>query len=432
MKRDEALVALGLPPGAEAGITAAAWDESQRSYPSGGPPFLAPGFVDQAGADAGLPAEIRAAAGAAAAAVRADPARSALAWHAHRVQSASRPGAYPREDVRAWPLLAATLGPDADLLYLLVLLSGMPGLMDLYRQRRIPPSVARETLSDLERWVRRYRRQEGSWGLRPRGLSWLRNHLEGQLFQLARLQHQLGVFGGDVRVYRQRASGAVVALAGDGLRFDAGGRLAPRDGPAAAPSGAGGWRSVLEAESGPPAVSGAPVSPAGVARRERLTLPAAAWTEALVPGDPVLQLHIPDGSPMDFDACGESLRRALEFFPRHFPEHRFRAFACSSWLLDPLLQRLLPPDSNVVRFQREVYLFPSPADGGQMLETVFGAVPEDAAALARVPQETTLQRALAAHLRAGGRAGSGRCFLLRDDLRWGEAVYHRRPGAAGP
>jgi hypothetical protein len=425
--RDEALVALGLVPGPEVGITAAAWEASQRTYPPGGPPFLAAAFVAQAGDDAALPAEIRAAAGAAAGRVRADPALRALAWHAHRVQYASPPGAYPREDVRAWPLLAAAVGPDADLLYLLVLLSGMPRLMDLYRQRRIPPSVARETLSDLERWVRRYRRQEGSWGLRPRGLTWLRNHLEGQLFQLSRLQHQLGAFGGDVRVYRQATSGDVVALASDGLRFDADGRLAPGDG---APDGAGVWRSVLETEAHPAATSGAPVSPGGFARHERLTLPAAAWTEALVPGDPVLQLHIPDGSPMDFDACGESLRLALEFFPRHFPEHRFRAFACSSWLLDPLLQRLLPPDSNVVRFQREVYLYPSPADGRQMLETVFGAAPEDDAALAGAPQETTLQRALAAHLRAGGRAGSGRCFLLRDDLRWGEAVYHRRPSRA--
>ena len=82
-----------------------------------------------------------------------------------------------------------------------------------------------------------------------------------------------------------------------------------------------------------------------------------------------------------------------------------------------------------MRFQRETYLTPAPGDGRAMLTAVFGAAAEDARAL---PGGTTLQRALAAHLAAGGRAGGGRCFLLREDIRWGEAVYHRRPGAAGP
>jgi hypothetical protein len=144
----------------------------------------------------------------------------------------------------------------------------------------------------------------------------------------------------------------------------------------------------------------------------------------------VLQLHIPDGSPMAFDACGESFRQALAFFPRHFPEHRFRAFACSSWLLDAQLQDLLPSASNLVRFQREVYLLPAPGDGRSTLERVFGRVPER---FDQAPQQTTLQRALVAHLAAGRHLRNGRCFLLRDDVRWGSQVYLRqaRPWQTG-
>ena len=71
-----------------------------------------------------------------------------------------------------------------------------------------------------------------------------------------------------------------------------------------------------------------------LALRHEVRLPTARWRQVLAPGDPVLGLHMPPGSPLDFALCGESLQGALEFFPRHYPDQPFRAFACESWLLD--------------------------------------------------------------------------------------------------
>jgi hypothetical protein len=333
-----------------------------------------------------------------------------------------------------------TLGADAGLFYLLVLFSGMPRLRAIYRERAIPEDVARATLYDVQRSLLRYRKVHGVWGFEARRLTWLRNHLLGQIYQLGRLQHQLNEFHAAVRVFRHRRRGAVVALSEDGIRYRADGQY---DGAGGVYDSEGAWTARLvvppeEAPGSPVAPQGhllgvqrgrrvggqdavgSLVAPQGHAVRPEVRLSLDEWEPALVPGDPVLQLHIPDGSPMDYEQCGESFRLALEFFPRHFPEHQFRAFACSSWLLDAQLQRLLPPTSNLVRFQREMYLLPAPGDGSSMLTTVFGSVPDD---LSRAPRDTTLQRALIAHLAAGGHARSGRCFLLRDDLRWGCQVY---------
>ncbi|MDQ3699979.1 MAG: acyltransferase domain-containing protein [Chloroflexota bacterium] len=392
------------------------WAVTQRSFPPAGPPFLQESFVVQACADAYLPGDVRDAAVDVARHVNDDPALVAFAWHAHC--TLFTPGLYDRDAIRRWPVLGTALGEPAGLYYLLVLLSGVPRLRELYRQHDIPPAVARDTLHDLERWLRHHRSEHGAWGLAPRALTWLRNHMQGQLFQLGRLQHQLNEFQCDARVYRHRADGTVVALSDNGIRYRADGQY---DGAGGVFDAEGAWTATLSVDSA--AVAGFPVSPRGYVVQREAHLPLAAWKEVLAPGDPVLQLHIPDGSPMDYAACGDSFRQALDFFPRHFPAHRFRAFACSSWLLDAQLQVLLPPSSNLVKFQREMYVLPAPGDGRSTLSTVFDGVPED---LGRASQETTLQRALAAHLIGGGHARSGRCFLLRDDLRWGSQVYLRQ------
>ncbi|MGW7493534.1 acyltransferase domain-containing protein [Streptomyces luteogriseus] len=131
---------------------------------------------------------------------------------------------------------------------------------------------------------------------------------------------------------------------------------------------------------------------------------AAAGLDA-APGDPCLNLHIPDFhgslSPV---ACDRSLRLAREFFARHFPWERHRVAVCHSWLLDPQLKRHLDPDSNIVRFQerfepgRDPGEEPEPADT-EPVRFVFG---DPDLPVAGLPRRTSLERAVGDHLRAGG------------------------------
>lgn len=118
-------------------------------------------------------------------------------------------------------------------------------------------------------------------------------------------------------------------------------------------------------------------------------------------GDHTLSVHIPDFSgPMSPQACDDSFERARNFFARHFPEERYTIAVCHSWLMDDQLGAYLPDSSNIVRFQKRfrlAYQYEGDHDDGP-LGFVFGRTIDD---LDRLPRETTLQRAVVDHIRAG-------------------------------
>ena len=394
---------------------AVGWTESQATLPAE-LLFLDPAYVAAACRDTYVPGEAAAAAIAASARVARDPALRALAWHGH--VCLFRSPAYPLEQIRNWPLLTAPLGDDAGLFLLLILLSNVPELRTIYQERRIPEHVARDTMYDIERRMLEYREIHGAWGLSPRILTWLRLHVQGGIYQLGRLQFQPGAFRVPVRAYRHRESSVVVALSETGVCYRADGQV---DGTGGTFDPEGAWTACLTTAE--EAVRGNPILPTGFAVHRDVRLPVTDWRQALATGDPVLHIHIPSGSPMEFDACGDSFRQALDFFPQHFPDTPFVAFACNSWLLDPRLEHMLSPTSNMVRFQHEVYLLPLRSNGRSTLERVFGDVPED---LTRAPRDTTLRRAILDHLLSGGHLGGGACFLFPEDMHWGSQVYRRQ------
>src|SRR5207237_1385047 len=122
-----------------------------------------------------------------------------------------------------------------------------------------------------------------------------------------------------------------------------------------------------------------------------------------------LDVHVPATGPMSPQLCEASFTAAKNFFARHFPEADHRFATCTSWLLDEQLAEYLPENSNIVQFQRRFELVPgAPVEGGPdddaaVLKFVFHRAPTPVRPgdLDGLPQETTLHRAIVAHLRAG-------------------------------
>ena len=126
---------------------------------------------------------------------------------------------------------------------------------------------------------------------------------------------------------------------------------------------------------------------------------AAHAADAFGEGDPALGIHIPESGPLTPESCDDSLARAQPFFARHFPETPPRLGICTSWLLDPQLADHLAPDSNIMRFQRRFTLIGEGSDGdADVLRFVFHRIAPN---IDDLPQRTTLERAIVAHLRAG-------------------------------
>ena len=69
-------------------------------------------------------------------------------------------------------------------------------------------------------------------------------------------------------------------------------------------------------------------------------------------GDPVIDVHVPVGSPLTDKECQEAFLIAEQFFATHFPEYHYAYYTCFSWLLDEGLQQFLKADSNILQFQK--------------------------------------------------------------------------------
>ena len=126
---------------------------------------------------------------------------------------------------------------------------------------------------------------------------------------------------------------------------------------------------------------------------------------------PVLSVHIPSDAVLEREKLDSSYNMALRFFSqeRRCPWGRPRAMVCSSWLLAPALDGLLPENSGIRRFAGDYRLYDVDEEDQEFYEWLFGGYKP----LEELPEHTSLQRAVKARLAAGGRLGMARGVLAR-------------------
>lgn len=127
-------------------------------------------------------------------------------------------------------------------------------------------------------------------------------------------------------------------------------------------------------------------------------------------GQRFLDVHIPEGGPLDPEDCDRSFADAAEFASKHFPGDDARWFGCTSWLLDPVLSDLLPHESNLLRFQRRFQIVDiDDAEPSRVFEFVFERPDLDETAdpdLDALVGSSTLRRGIIDLYRSGGRIRS--------------------------
>jgi len=417
---DEALATLGLTEYTEE--IRPEWEDSQAALPEGEFPFLASEFIGEACRATYVPDEVAEAAVRAARSIADREALRALAWHFHYLLYHSRTAQW--NSICRWPAAPAAMGGEAGRFYLVVLLSGFRVMQEEHRKHAIPPDVVRDTVLDLKAWLEMEREKDRADlpSFKPVNVAWLMNHFRGGLYRLGRLQFQFAACQYRIRVFRHRETKVVLALSEDGVEYRPDGQVGRRR------DADEGWTARLAVDE--TGAVGCPILPTGRAVQKEVTLPAAEWDQVLTHGDSVFNVHIPGGSSLSHAACGNSFRQAMAFFPKHYPDYHYVAFVCSSWILNTWLAEVLPPTSNLARFQREVYLFPTGVWLPSMYSRVFGReeLPEDPSQL---PRDTGLRRAIVEALESGQGPGTGGggFFLFPEDFDWGGEVY-RRQGVA--
>lgn len=384
------------------------WQDAMSAMPARESDFPDVAALPGKRAAAGLPAERDAPLRDLATEVAGDPALRRYAWYLHW-----RTFVVP-ERGPAWgaPSLLSRLGERAGLLYELLALEFPERLAAWHRRLGYPDSVTTETVKQVAGFEGNHLRGRGCAGIYESQFVWLATYLVNPYVRLGRFEYALSDHYG-VGAWRHARLGAVMALADAGTRVDDDGLRLPAD----APEGIG-WTTRLDETADE--VVGFPIVPSGHILRTSVRLARADWTPCLRKGTTVLDLHIPAGGGMSWEAVTDSMARALDFFSRHHPDRPFAALVCSTWFLDPRLQVLLPPDANIARLQRAVYLVPSVPNLGGLwflfLRDMAAVLPSD------LPRDTALRKVVAEFMDQGGHWHGGSMFLMRDhmgDLREG-------------
>lgn len=125
--------------------------------------------------------------------------------------------------------------------------------------------------------------------------------------------------------------------------------------------------------------------------------PKSEWKTIFENGDSVLSVHIPNKGTLTSEACEESYCRAKEIFAKSYPEFKFKAFYCHSWLLDPQLRELLSEHSNILAFQKKYTFYFGKTQGNDVFNFVFKTNYEKDMDFNCLSEDTSLQRALKNH-----------------------------------
>lgn len=254
----------------------------------------------------------------------------------------------------------------------------------------VPDDVAEATLRDFSIWADVYRKKTGRPGIGE--TAWNLLFLTGGILRIGRLQYESFTFLEPYYVYRRRSEGDITVLTAGGVHVSAEGLPMPAAG------GPGSFITYMRADAG--IVTGNRVDlRQGVIGKDLVGLRIADHDLLLAPGMPAINMHIPADGPLTPQLVDDSIAQAsplLKRLGRHTP-----LGVCESWLLDPALDGITAPESNICRFMHRFRKFPNPTPGSAIVERVCGW-DADKLAIRDLPERTSLQRALKQYLLNGG------------------------------
>lgn len=271
-----------------------------------------------------------------------------------------------------------------------VLIDLLPSSVASMRSAGVPDNIVRATLRDFAIWADAHREKTGRPGISE--TEWNLLSLTGDILRIGRLQYESTVFLEPCYALRDTRDGGLAILAADGVRVSVAGL------PLASNDDSRAFVTCLRLNDG--AITGNPIdTERGVIRRETTSLRADDCDLLLAPGMPATNIHIPADGPLTPELVDYSIAQArpqLAKLGRLTP-----VGVCESWLLDPALDQIARPDSNICRFMHRFAKFPNATPGSAIVERVCGwganVLPPE-----KLPERTGLQRGLKRYLLAGG------------------------------
>ena len=121
-------------------------------------------------------------------------------------------------------------------------------------------------------------------------------------------------------------------------------------------------------------------------------------------GEKVVYVHIPRGEKLEKEKCIESLKKADDFFKKHFPSYSYSYYFCESWLLYEGNRDFMAQNSNIVSFMSLFDIRYSVKIDKQAIERIYG---KRQLFKRNYPENTDLQKRAKKYMLGGGRMGIG-------------------------
>ncbi len=127
-------------------------------------------------------------------------------------------------------------------------------------------------------------------------------------------------------------------------------------------------------------------------------------------GDMTLGIHLPGNDKLADEAVQASFDCWEKFHKKYFPDRKFKAFICSSWLLDTGLAQFVSETSNILKFQKRFTIPLRTENYFAIFDSIFN-VPTRGSYDELVPTNR-FQTVVLEHVKSGGKMYSGQGYIL--------------------
>lgn len=269
-----------------------------------------------------------------------------------------------------------------------------------YELVEMPDQCRPGALRTLKEQVGKSKNCYGHYGLRGMYRSGIVPYLLPYKYILGRLCFEVTKFGSAFEVYRDE-TGSLFPVATSEFSYMANGKRPTKDYTGAL------LTPTLEVNGDK--MTGYVFGDNGCLCPEPVTL--RGCEKVLQAGDDVLSIHIPADGRLSPELVDEALQQAEVFFACHYPDTHFKAYVCSSWLLNTDMEEFLSPTSNITKFRNRFRVIMTSTNWYSLYWHVFGIEQF-------LPPETLtpangFQKAILDRVKAGQTLYNGFGYILR-------------------
>lgn len=319
------------------------------------------------------------------------------------------------------------LGQFNDAYAFIVLLACVPVAEQEMHRRGIPVSYYediphRMLREQMERYIHTGR-------IDVEDMPWRLNFYTLSIFLLDRFLFIPYIHGDRFRLYRSNRTGKVVGISDGDLTVDSEGQLIEEKSDRKLTAGTGYEYVARKArrpeifhtfvEEDENQVTGFYLNPCGYVADQAISLPKEEYQIALDKGDCLIALHVPSGEGYTPERLRGSMKLAVEFYDKYYPELKVKGFWSESWLYDPRLTLILEKGKNIPSVQRQMFRYSGGWDGEMLYVHLFRSMDT---VLEEAECRTSLQSKAKEFLMNGNRFCATGMIFLREELEMGN-VY---------